>query len=257
VTSAPAALDSNEILAAPTPPGAGLGFDSCSAPSLSTMRTWRLASPYTSVGIYIGGENRGCAQANLTATWFQGVVAQGWKTIATWVGPQAPCSTLTNTTTITSDPTWAELTGFAEADKAADAALALGMPGNSTIYYDMESYPRGGACSDLVRRFTNGWVQELNNRGYFAGFYSSLCSGILDLAASYSDPTMHTPQGVWIAAWNSTPNVFGFTGSCALSDTLWPYHQRIHQYLGGHNETWGGITINIDTDAVDGPLAPN
>ena len=114
------------------------------------MKTWRLASPYTSVGIYIGGENRGCPQPNLTASWFQGVVAQGWKTIATWVGPQAPCSSSSDSTQITPDPYWALLTGLAEGDKAADAALALGLPGNSAIYYDMESYSRSGVCADLA-----------------------------------------------------------------------------------------------------------
>ncbi|MES2032702.1 MAG: hypothetical protein V4466_00875, partial [Pseudomonadota bacterium] len=31
-----------------------------------------------------------------------------------------------------------------------------------------------------------------------------------------------------------------------------PNHQRIHQFRGGHNETWGGTTINIDSDYVDG-----
>jgi len=68
---------------------------------------------------------------------------------------------------------------------------------------------------------------------------------------------------VWIAAWNGTPNIFGFT-ACALSDplphtlsdTLWPTHQRVHQFNGGHDETWGGRTINIDNDAVDGAVAP-
>jgi hypothetical protein len=31
----------------------------------------------------------------------------------------------------------------------------------------------------------------------------------------------------------------------------------VHQYMGGHNESYGGITINIDSNAVDGPtVAP-
>jgi len=32
------------------------------------MTAW-LASPYRAIGIYIGGLNRGCGQANLTAAW--------------------------------------------------------------------------------------------------------------------------------------------------------------------------------------------
>jgi hypothetical protein len=62
-------------------------------------------------------------------------------------------------------------------------------------------------------------------------------------------------DAIWIAAWNDTPNLFGFSQSI-LPDSYWAFHQRIHQYRGGHDETWGGVTINIDTNVVDGLLAP-
>ena len=117
----------------------------------------------------------------------------------------------------------------------------------------MEGYPRGGACSDLGAAFADGWVRQLNTRGYLAGMYSSLCSGILDAAAVRAPPTSVPLNAIWIAAWNNTPNIYGFGSPCALSDSLWNNHQRVHQYVGGHNEAYGGITINIDTNAVDGP----
>ena len=81
-----------------------------------------------------------------------------------------------------------------------------------------------------------GWVGGLNSRGYRAGFYSSLCSGILDVAAIYGSPYFQQLNAVWIAAWNDTPNIFGFGPPCALSDAKWANHQRVHQYNGGHNE---------------------
>ena len=121
------------------------------------------------------------------------------------------------------------------------------------IYYDMEGYTRGGACSASVQDFANGWTRQLNALGLRAGMYSSLCSGILDAAASVSDSTKVPLNAVWIAAWNNTPNIYGFGSPCPLSDTLWSDHQRVHQYIGGHNEAYGGVTINIDTNAVDGP----
>jgi hypothetical protein len=86
--------------------------------------------------------------------------------------------------------------------------------------------------------------------------YSSQCSGIRDLAALYNDPNYPRLDAIWIAAWNGQPNIFGFGPPCAISDTVWPFHQRIHQYQGGHNESYGGFTINIDRNAVDGPLWP-
>ena len=103
------------------------------------------------------------------------------------------------------------------------------------------------------RRFTDGWVRQLNNRALRAGMYSSLCSGILDAAATANDTTKVPLNAVWIAAWNNSPNIYGFGSPCPLSDTLWSDHQRVHQYIGGHNESYGGVTINIDTNAVDAP----
>ncbi len=32
-------------------------------------------------------------------------------------------------------------------------------------------------------------------------------------------------------------------------------HQRLKQYRGDHDETWGGVRINIDSDALDAPVA--
>src|SRR6185295_5269295 len=36
-----------------------------------------------------------------------------------------------------------------------------------------------------------------------------------------------------------------------ISDSVWVSHQRSHQFRGGHNETHGGVTINIDSDFTD------
>jgi Rv2525c-like, glycoside hydrolase-like domain len=230
-----------------------LGFDTCGAPSAATMSAWWASSPYTSVGVYIGGALRGCQQPNLTPTWVSTVVRQGWRLIPIWVGPQAPCGGFSSS--ISTNTSIATAQGVAEADAASAAASALGI-GLSPIYYDMEGYARGGSCSAAVQAFMNGWVSELHAKGSPAALYSSLCSGILDVAALYQAPGYNTLDAIWIAAWNGSANLFGFTGSCALSDSVWPNHQRLHQYAGGHDESWGGVTINVDTNAVDGPLAP-
>ena len=31
----------------------------------------------------------------------------------------------------------------------------------------------------------------------------------------------------------------------------WTDHQRLHQYTGGHNQAWGGATLNIDNDQLN------
>ena len=238
--------------AAPSP---SAGFDTCAAPSTSVMTAWK-ASPYTSVGVYIGGANRGCSQPNLTKSWVSTVTGQGWRLLPIWVGPQAPCTTLGSTTKITADPGQSFGEGAAQGSAAANAAQALGFGWLAPVYYDMEAYPRGGQCSAAVQNFIGGWVQGLNARGYRAGFYSSLCSGILDEAAATGNANLTPLNAIWIAAWNDTPNIFGFGPPCTLSDSLWSNHQRVHQYSGGHDEAHGGVTLNIDSNAVDGPTVP-
>ncbi len=102
--SSPAALAAPEIVSAPQAPGTGQGIDTCEAPSLSAMSTWRLASPYTSIGIYIGGINRACSNAALnSSTWVNTVVAQGWKVLPIYVGLQAPCTDPGNGTQMSRD----------------------------------------------------------------------------------------------------------------------------------------------------------
>ena len=54
------------------------------------MTDW-LASPYRAVGIYIGGINRACAQAHLTAAWIAAIQRQGWHYFPLYVGLQASC----------------------------------------------------------------------------------------------------------------------------------------------------------------------
>ena len=78
-----------------------------------------------------------------------------------------------------------------------------------------------------------------------SGVYGSAASTIRDIAALGAS----IPDAAWIANWNGVEAVFG---DPHVSDALWANHQRVHQYKGGHNETWGGVTLNIDNDYVDG-----
>jgi hypothetical protein len=55
------------------------------------------------------------------------------------------------------------------------------------------------------------------------------------------------PDQVWIADWNGRAD----TSSAYVRPDGWMPHRRVHQFRGGHNETHGGVTINIDQDWVD------
>jgi hypothetical protein len=60
------------------------------------------------------------------------------------------------------------------------------------------------------------------------------------------------PDSLWYARWDDHADT---AGSGALAPDLWTVHQRVHQYRGNVPETYGGATLTIDRDQVDGPTA--
>lgn len=223
----------------------GKGFDKCAIGTVSQMQAWWTNTPWSWANVYIGGANRACGQSGLTSSWIRSVFLQGWRLVPTWVGLQAPGSSCTGCSKMSTSTTTARQQGINEANAAADAVAALGFPAPSIIYLDMERYdPTSNAA---VRAFVNAWVERLGQRGHSAGVYGAGVNAASDWA-----PIANPPRAVWIANWNNNESVFGLSG---LPDTLWTTHQRIHQFQGPHNETWGGVTFNIDSDRADGPVA--
>jgi hypothetical protein len=222
----------------------GLGFDTCSAPSSKAMAAWA-ESPFRGVGIYIGGENSACSQPNLSASWVSAQTTAGWHLIPTYVGLQATtssCSSCAKMTTVA-----AGLQGAAAAEDAVAEAALIGIGTGSPIYFDMESYSPTTSATKAVLTFLEAWTNKLHELGYQSGVYSSSGSGISDLAKQVGT-TYGLPDDIWIANWNNAEN----TLDPVVPATAWANHQRIHQFRGGHDDTYGGVTINIDSDYVDG-----
>ncbi len=224
------------------------GFDKCAADTVSRMQTWWNSSPYYDANIYIGGVNRGCSQGNLTSSWVTSIFNQGWRLIPTWVGLQGPGSVCTGCSKMSTNTSTARSQGRNEAEAAANAANNLGLRSRSIIYYDMERYDTTSTGRAAVQAFIDGWVDRLGERGYDAGVYGSPKNALEDWQGSGITP----PRAVWIAKWDGRETVFGLS---PLPDGLWCCSQRIHQYRGDHNETWGGVTFNIDNNISDGPVA--
>lgn len=222
----------------------GLGFDACSAPSSRSMAAWE-DSPYRAVGVYIGGVNRACSQPSLTADWVAEQTEAGWHLIPTYVGLQAPTSACSSCAKLTSSQATAQ--GAAAAVDAVEEAGAVAMGPGSPIYFDMESYSQTSSATAATLAFLEAWTEKLHALGYVSGVYSSSASGIEDLAGQVgSGYTL--PDDLWIANWNGQQN----TSDPVVPAGAWTPHRRIHQYRGGHNETYGGVTINIDNNYVDG-----
>jgi hypothetical protein len=253
-----------------TTPGnfTGYGFDQCLAPQQWKMDRWLNNSPFLAVGIYISGDSRGCrSQPNLTPTWIATQLQKGWRLLPITMGPQASCSAnfprYGDDETI--DPTpgkygkygRARTQGLAEGAKTVNDAASLGISKGSTLWYDIEGFDSSLTnCRESALRFLSAWVTKVRSLGYLTGVYSSAGSGIkiLDQARAEGRPFAY-PDYIWIARWDNVAN----TRTSYISDDGWNPHRRVKQYQGGHNETWGGVRINIDRNYLDvgkGTVAP-
>jgi hypothetical protein len=242
----------------PVTPGnmVGYGFDQCEAPSQAAMTAWLRSSPFRAVGIYMSGALRFCqAQTNLTPTWVSTQLATGWRLLPIHLGAQASCTTRDRyqKDKISADPTNSYETargqGRAEAKQALAAAQGLGIAAGSTIYYDLEAFNASiASCRWSSLWFLSAWTRQLHKNHYVSGVYSSAASGIkaLDDARVTPGNKDTLPDQIWIADWNGVADA----GSKFVRPDGWA-GQRIHQYQGGHKETWGGVTINIDRNYLD------
>lgn len=235
---------------------AGHGFDTCEIPSLSNLQTWYNGSPYKAVNLYIGGVSRGCDNTALNAAYVQQMFNQGWRFIPTWVGPQAPCTYHENR--FPYDPATAYAQGVDNANQAAAKLLELGLTNpdgsGSVVYYDLEHFYYTSECSIAARAFVQGWTNRLLELGIYPGLYGTS----RNLNDNQFNNLQPPPSVVWIAEWFIVPgyrpdiDVFDVDH---LPDNYWSNHQRVYQYSGSHNETWAGVTINIDNNVLDGVVA--
>jgi hypothetical protein len=234
----------------PAPPaGALAGFDTCGAPSLQTMKAWR--ARYAVAAIYIGGQEMGCGYGNLSKTWVQSAEAMGWSLMPTFVGLQAPCNSFSDEI----NPSQAAQQGQQAAIQAVSDAASFGLGPGSPIYFDMEAYnDKKSGCVTAVLTFLGAWDRQVQASGYVSGVYSSAGSGVINLqnTSSVGGHPLARPQAIWFALWDNAVNL---TGSPYMTPAVWPASARAKQYAGPRVVTVGGISMNIDSDLVNSPVA--
>jgi hypothetical protein len=258
-----------EALTVPSPGTfTGPGFDTCEAPALAAMSAWLHdntdpgTSPYSAVGIYIGGNNRGCpTQTNLTAPWVDAQRTAGWHLLPIYMGSQPYCSSSAKIHRFNGAN--AAATGRAEAGDAVTQAGLLGLATGSTIFSDIEAYSTTGtdnmsgvpctpAVVTAVLTYQSAWTSRLHELGFLSGFYSSLGSGVADQVAVYSSTAYVRPDYLWFARYDGVPTV----SDASIPDAYW-LHRRIKQYRSPTTappvptETYGGQTLSIDRDQID------
>lgn len=231
------------------------GFDKCTAGTVAQMQTWWNNSPLYDSNIYISGRNRGCSQPQLNASWVNQVSAMGWGLIPTIVGYQSPCSVCANCQKHSSDAPTAETQGRGEADIAVADATNLGLTAGSILYYDMERYDETVStpgCRTATTTFLKGWTERVRELGYKSGTYGSPRNAIDDWQFM---PPASRMEAVWMARWDNVPSVWTYVSFANFPNNVWDNHQRIKQWQAPHDETWGGVTFNIDGNIADGPVA--
>jgi hypothetical protein len=247
----------------------GYGFDQCETQSQEVMDTWLTHSPYWAVGIYIAGDNRHCGddrQEHLTAEWVSTQLANGWKLLPITVGPQAPCYVNPKKKVrIDNDPAGdfaaARQQGRLEAVDTVSRAQALGIASKSTLWNDIEAFDTtNNRCRNSTLAFLSGWTEKLHDLDYVSGVYMSAARGMnaLDDARVLEPGRFTMPDRIWVAEWvdadryrkpptANPPSLY----SAYLRDDGWFPGGRMRQYRGGHDETYGGVTVNIDTNYLD------
>ncbi|MBF4162658.1 glycoside hydrolase domain-containing protein [Nocardioides acrostichi] len=239
----------------------GYGFDQCQAPSQETMNVWWRMSPYSAAGIYIAGASRGCRnQTYLDKEWVAKQAKAGWRLLPITLGPQASCQPMFprygDDPTISPKPgkdgsySRALKMGRRQASSSVEAAGALGIAEQSTLWYDLEGFDVSNTrCRESALSFLSGWTQRVRSLGYVSGVYSSAGSGLKALDdARVNRPARFTlPDRIWIARWDGQAN----TSTDYIRDDGWRPGGRMKQYRGGHDEKWGSKTINIDSNFLD------
>jgi glycoside hydrolase-like protein len=232
-----------------SPAGPLAGFDTCGAPSLQTMKAWR--AKYAVAAIYIGGQEMGCGYGNLSKSWVQSAEAMGWSLMPTFVGLQAPCNSFSDEI----NPSQAAQQGQQAATQAVSDAASFGLGPGSPIYFDMEAYNETEAsCVTAVLTFLDAWDRQVQASGYVSGVYSSAGSGVINLqnTTSVAGHPLAKPQAIWFALWDNAVNL---TGSPYMTPAVWSPSARSKQYAGPRVVTVGGVSLNIDSDLVNGPVA--
>ncbi|MHC3471378.1 glycoside hydrolase domain-containing protein [Streptomyces sp. 7R007] len=230
----------------------GLALDTCTAPPLTSVQAWS-ASPYRALGVYVSGVNRTCSQPQLTASWVASVSRLKWRLLPVHKGLQPPCGARPGDAKISTSPATARSQGTAAAQQAITAAKSLGMLPGSALYNDIENYSQTDAtCRTAVLNYVSAWTRELHRVGWVSGVYMNLNLGAKQLADVYTSTSYARPDALWVARYDGVDSVKGWAG---IADSKWAVHQRAKQFRGGHDETYGGVTLNIDTDRVDAPVA--
>jgi len=225
------------------------GWDACGASIASAQAFWS-NTPYWNMGLYLGGSSYGSGCKRWSNSEVTQLRSMGYKFMPLWVGPQAPCNGWASS--FSYDTATAYSQGKSEALSVYNKIVSLGWDtANAPIIYDLEAFNTGSSsCLSAAKSFINGWDYQLHVApAQMAGVYGSSCGSGLSSYASIGT----VPDFIDGADWNGNAST---SDLACVSSSYWTQRQRHKQYQGGHNETWNGVTMNVDSDCSNGPVYP-
>ena len=228
----------------------GEGFDTATPPSTADMTNWWTTTPYSGIGVYIGGENfRG---TNPGHNYFANIMTTGYAVWLYWVGLQSACATQSGLAPFSNNANTAQSQGETEANEAVSEADSTGF-GNFYIVYDLEAFNTGNsACVTAAASFINGFEYEVHTvDGKHGAVYGSSCASDLDNYVNHSNvPEAIFPADAGFSDFKTTPI------QC-VANNHWDHNQRVHQWSLGTKTRFlsgdSGPSITLDEDCADGP----
>jgi hypothetical protein len=228
----------------------GEGFDTATPPPTADMTNWWTTTPYSSLGIYLGGENSG--GTNPGHNYIANIMTTGYAVWLYWVGPQSACANQPGLAAFSNTASTAQSQGETQADDAVSEAESTGFA-NVYIVYDLEAFNTGNStCVTAAASFVNGFEFEVHSvDGKHGAIYGSSCASDLDNYVNHSN----IPEAIFPA--DDGFSDFATTPIQCVANNHWDQNQRVHQWSDGTRTRFfsgdSGPSITLDEDCADGP----
>jgi hypothetical protein len=228
----------------------GEGFDTATPPPTADMTNWWTTTPYSSLGIYLGGENSG--GTNPGHNYIANIMTTGYAVWLYWVGPQSACANQGGLAAFSNNANTAQSQGETQADDAVAEAESTGFA-NVYIVYDLEAFNTANStCVTAAASFINGFEFEVHSvDGKHGAVYGSSCASDLDNYVNHGN----IPEAIFPADY--THSHFATTPIECIANNHWDHNQRVHQWSDGTRTRFfagdSGPSITLDEDCADGP----
>ena len=225
------------------------GFDIGLYPGDGSLQAWKYpSSPYRWLGYYLPSPcHRDASFSGKRAF----ITSLGWGTAVLYVGQQdwanmpsiaASANRASENQAVCSASLLSNDQGTAEAADAVAQVRAQGFPDGTTVFLDVEHV---SAISQQLLDYYRAWTAGVLADGHYKpGVYAHKANAPTFYDLSITDPhgARYTPP-FWIASWSN------FSLSSKPGDVGLAFAQ-LWQGLGGVNQTYNGVTLNIDADVA-------